>query len=70
MGFYAQQDASFPTTMEGQFLHSILQAFEGGDLAVFDDTVANYDRTKRVQGWQAGLLRSVRKCMQEEPDLS
>lgn len=70
MGFYAQQDPSFPTTMEGQFLHSILQACEAGDLAGFDETVGNYDKTKRIVGWQASLLRNVRKGMQEEPDLS
>lgn len=70
MGFYAQQDPSFPSTMEGQFLHAVLQACEAGDLPNFDETVSNYDRTKRIVGWQATLLRSVRKGMSEEPDLS
>lgn len=70
MGFYAQQDGSFPTTMEGQFLHNILQACEAGDVPGFDEMVANFDRTKRIVGWQANLLRNVRKGMQEEPDLA
>jgi alpha-soluble NSF attachment protein len=70
MGFYAQQDSSFPTTMEGQFLHNILQACEAGDVPGFDELVANFDRTKRIVGWQANLLRNVRKGMQEEPDLA
>lgn len=70
MGFYAQQDSSFPTTMEGQFLHTMLQTCEAGDLPAFDEAVANYDRTKRIAGWQATLLRNVRKAMAEEPDLS
>lgn len=70
MGFYAQQDPSFPPTMEGRFLHSLLEACEAGDLAAFDSRVQEYDRTKRIIGWQASLLRHVRKGMQDEPDLS
>lgn len=70
MGFYAQQDPSFPTTMEGRFLHAILESCEAGDLPAFDQTVQEFDRTKRIIGWQATLLRNVRKGMQEEPDLS
>jgi alpha-soluble NSF attachment protein len=70
MAYYAQQDPSFPTTMEGRFLHSVLQSCEAGDLPAFDQTIQDYDRTKRVTGWQASLLRNVRKGMQEEPDLS
>lgn len=32
--------------------------------------VQDYDRTKRLVGWQASLLRNVRKGIMEEPDLS
>ncbi|PWN94252.1 TPR-like protein [Acaromyces ingoldii] len=70
MGFYANQDPSFPTTMEGRFLHSLLEVCEAGDVAAFDERVQDFDRTKRIIGWQATLLRNVRKAVQEEPDLS
>lgn len=70
MGFYAQSDPTFPTTMEGRFLHSVLEACESGDPNVFDERVQDYDRTKKIVGWQASLLRNVRKGMMEEPDLS
>ncbi|KDN53012.1 putative SEC17-transport vesicle fusion protein [Tilletiaria anomala UBC 951] len=70
MGYYAQQDSSFPPTMEGRFLNSLLEACEAGDLPGLDQVIQDFDRTKRVQGWQASLLRGVRKGMQEEPDLS
>ncbi|SPO19803.1 probable SEC17 - transport vesicle fusion protein [Ustilago trichophora] len=70
MQFYAEQDPSFPTTMEGRFLHSLVQACEEGDLQAFDGRVQEYDRTKKIQGWQASLLRAVRKGIQDEPDLS
>lgn len=69
MGFYAQSDPSFPTTMEGRFLHSILEACEAGDVNSFDERVQEYDRTKKIVGWQASLLRNVRKGVVEEPDL-
>ena len=70
MGFYAQQDPSFPGTMEGRFLHSLLTACEAGDVAALDAAVADYDRTKRVSGYMATLLRAVRKAVQDEPDLA
>ena len=70
MGFYAQQDPSFPPTMEGRFLNSLLEACEAGDLQGLDAIIQDYDRTKRIQGWQATLLRAVRKGIQEEPDLA
>lgn len=70
MGFYANQDPSFPTTMEGRFLHSLLEVCEAGDVTAFDERVQDFDRTKRIIGWQATLLRNVRKAVQEEPDLS
>lgn len=70
MQFYAEQDPTFPTTMEGRFLHSLVQACEEGDLQAFDGRVQEYDRTKKIQGWQASLLRAVRKGVQDEPDLS
>ena len=70
MQFYADQDVSFPTTMEGRFLHSLVQACEQGDLQAFDTCVHDYDRTKKIHGSQASLLRAVRKGIQDEPDLS
>ena len=70
MGFYAQQDPSFPPTMEGRFLNSLLEACEAGDLAGLDQIIQDYDKTKRIQGGQATLLRSVRKGVQQEPDLA
>lgn len=70
MAFYAQADPTFPTTMEGRFLHSLLEACESGDVNVFDERVQDYDRTKKIVGWQASLLRNVRKGVMEEPDLS
>ncbi|CAO1618438.1 unnamed protein product [Parajaminaea phylloscopi] len=69
MGFYAQSDPSFPSTMEGRFLHSVLEACEAGDVNIFDERVQDYDRTKKIVGWQASLLRNVRKGVVEEPDL-
>lgn len=70
MGFYAQQDPSFPSTMEGRFLHNILQAAEAGDIQGLDQLVQEFDRTKKLLPWQAGVLRNVRKGVQDEPDLS
>lgn len=70
MSFYAQQDLSFPSTMEGRFLHNLLQAAEAGDVEGLDGLVQEFDRTKKILGWQAGVLRNVRKGVQEEPDLS
>lgn len=70
MAFYAQSDPTFPSTMEGRFLHSLLEACESGDATVFDERVQDYDRTKKIVGWQATLLRQVRKGMMEEPDLT
>ncbi|KAN0066409.1 vesicular-fusion protein S17 [Thecaphora frezii] len=70
MAFYAQQDPTFPPTMEGRFLHSLLECAEAGDVATFDSRVQEYDRTKKILGWQARLLRQVRKAVQDEPDLS
>ncbi|PWN49668.1 putative SEC17-transport vesicle fusion protein [Violaceomyces palustris] len=70
MGFYAQQDPTFPPTMEGRFLHSLLECCEAGDLQNFDLRVQDYDRVKKIIGWQASLLRQIRKGIQDEPDLS
>lgn len=56
--------------MEGRFLNSLLEACEAGDLAGLDQIIQDYDKTKRIQGWQATLLRSVRKGVQQEPDLA
>lgn len=56
--------------MEGRFLHGLLESCEAGDLASFDARVQDYDRTKKIMGWQATLLRNVRKSVQDEPDLS
>ncbi|CEH13378.1 vesicular-fusion protein sec17 [Ceraceosorus bombacis] len=58
MGFYAQQDPSFPTTMEGRFLHSLLESCEQGDIEGFDARVMDYDRTKKIVGHMATLVRA------------
>lgn len=70
MGFYAQQDPSFPTTMEGRFLHSLLESCEQGDIEGLDARIMDYDRTKKIVGHMATLVRAVRKAMQDEPDLA
>ena len=70
MGFYAQQDSSFPTTMEGQTLHALLEAAQHGDFEAFDHRVQELDRLKPLVGWRATLMHSVRKAMSAEPDLS
>ena len=40
------------------------------DSSLLDAAVADYDRTKRVSGYMATLLRAVRKAVQDEPDLA
>lgn len=70
MAYYAQQDPSFPGTMEGRFLHALLEACEAGDVAALDAAVQQNDRVKPIVGWQAGLIRAVRKAVADEPDLA
>ncbi|KAE8214927.1 hypothetical protein CF327_g1766 [Tilletia walkeri] len=70
LAYYAQTDPTFPPTAEGNFLHSILEAAEHGDLPAFDTRVQEYDRVRRLAGWQATLLKNVRAAMAAGPDLS
>lgn len=70
MAFYAQQDPSFPSTTEAQFLHGVLEACEHSDLDAFDTRVRDFDRMKPITGWRATLLHSVRNTVADGPDLS
>ena len=70
MAFYAQQDPTFPSTTEGQFLHGVLEACEHADLDGFDQRVHEFDRMKPITGWRATLLQAIRHPLADGPDLS
>ncbi|WFD21084.1 vesicular-fusion protein S17 [Malassezia caprae] len=70
MAFYAQQDPSFPSTTEAQFLHGVLKACEHSDLDAFDARVRDFDRMRPITGWRATLLHTVRNTVADGPDLS
>ena len=70
MAFCAQQDPTFPSTTEAQFLHGVLEACEHSDLDAFDARVRDFDRMKPITGWRATLLHTVRNTVADGPDLS
>ena len=70
MAFYAQQDPGFPSTVEGQSLHALLEAGEHGAFDSFDARVQDLDKLKPLVGWRATLMANVRKAIAAEPDLS
>ncbi|KAJ3218981.1 hypothetical protein HDU67_003345 [Dinochytrium kinnereticum] len=63
---YRQMDVTFDSTREYQFLKSILEAVESGDVETFTSIVVDYDRLTKLDSWKTSLLLNVKKTIGEE----
>lgn len=68
---YEGMDASFTTTREGQFLRSLVEAFEATDEDTFTEVVRAFDEVSRLDTQKTTLLLEVKnKIKFEEENLT
>lgn len=63
---YCEMDVTFAQTRECQLLRAIMEAVENGDLDLFTNQVADFDRMTRLDSWKTSLLLRIKKEIQEE----
>ncbi|CAG8559036.1 8132_t:CDS:2 [Ambispora leptoticha] len=67
---YCEMDVTFNTTRECQFLQSILEAVEGGDVENFTNKVLEFDQLTKLDNWKTTILLRIKKSIQEEPSFT
>jgi len=67
---YGTQDATFPSTREGKFLESLLEAIEAGDVELFTAAVVEFDKITKLDNWKTSILLKIKQGIQEEPGLT
>ncbi len=65
---YEGMDASFATTREGQFLRSLVSAYEAMDEEQFTEVVREYDEVSRLDAQKTTLLLAVKKKIKDATD--
>ncbi|CAG8500170.1 4620_t:CDS:2 [Ambispora gerdemannii] len=67
---YSEMDVTFSTTRECQFLQSILDAVEAGDVDNFTNRVLEFDQLSKLDNWKTTILLRIKKSIQEEPSFT
>ncbi|KDQ10359.1 hypothetical protein BOTBODRAFT_163918 [Botryobasidium botryosum FD-172 SS1] len=67
---YGTQDATFPSTREGKFLESLVEAIEAGDIEAFTAAVVEFDKITKLDNWKTIILSKIENGIQDEPGLT
>ncbi|KAI9496763.1 soluble NSF attachment protein [Zychaea mexicana] len=66
---YCTMDITFESTREYQFLQSILDCVENGEIELFTQKVYEFDQMTKLDHWKTTILLRIKKTMDEEPSL-
>ncbi|KDQ16723.1 hypothetical protein BOTBODRAFT_172831 [Botryobasidium botryosum FD-172 SS1] len=67
---YGTQDTTFPSTREGKFLESLVEAIEAGDIEAFTAAVVEFDKITKLDNWKTSILLKIKNGIQDEPGLT
>ncbi|KAL1919042.1 uncharacterized protein VTP21DRAFT_2423 [Calcarisporiella thermophila] len=67
---YCDMDVTFGSTRECQFLQSILEAYEAGDVEMFTQKVFEFDQLMKLDNWKTTVLLRIKRSISEEPALT
>ncbi|KAI8368306.1 soluble NSF attachment protein [Radiomyces spectabilis] len=66
---YVSMDLSFESTREYQFLQSILECVENGEVEIFTHKVYEFDQLTKLDNWKTTMLLRIKRTIAEEPSL-
>ncbi|KAI9022521.1 soluble NSF attachment protein [Hyaloraphidium curvatum] len=67
---YLSMDVTFGSTREYQFLKSLLEALEAGDVDAFTNVVVDFDRMTKLDPWKTSILLKMKKSIGEEMSIT